>query len=53
MSLPEWLKSQLTDRGIDLTAPDPYDDFTEVGLNLCVCRGEGCRTCDNTGVIYP
>jgi hypothetical protein len=52
MSLPEWLKSQLADRGIDPSAPDPQD-YDEIGITLCRCGGEGCRTCDNTGVIYP
>jgi hypothetical protein len=25
----------------------------EIGIRLCVCAGEGCKSCDNTGVIYP
>ncbi|WP_159041454.1 hypothetical protein [Streptomyces sp. WM4235] len=51
MSLPAWMHSQLTARGINLTADD-LDDDEPVGLTACPCH-EGCPACDNTGVIYP
>lgn len=29
------------------------EEEEEIGIKLCRCHGEGCRECDNTGVIYP
>lgn len=55
MPLPDWMHSQLTARGINLTADEPadgLDDDDRVGLTPCPCH-DGCPACDNTGVIYP
>lgn len=32
---------------------EPEDFEEEIGIRPCVCWGEGCDRCDNTGVIYP
>jgi hypothetical protein len=29
------------------------EDDEGIGIRLCYCFGEGCKWCDDTGVIYP
>lgn len=47
MPLPAWMHNYPG-------APTPEQDDNEpTTITPCTCRGEGCTTCNNTGVIYP
>jgi hypothetical protein len=37
----------------ELAMPSAWEEDEEPEIRLCVCAGEGCDKCENTGVIYP